>query len=48
MEKKYVVGNLCGLFMRLSLREDGLFWAMFLCFDRGGVSVLGSEVVKWS
>lgn len=34
--------------MRRSSREDGLFWVVVSCFDRGGVSVLGSEVVKWS
>ena len=45
---KYVVENLFGLFMRMSSREDDLFWALFSCFDRGRVSGLGSEVVKWS
>ena len=42
------MGDLFGLFMGLSSRENNLFWAMFSCFDRGGVSILGSEVVKWS
>ena len=31
--KKYVMENLFGLFMRLSSREDDLFWVLFSWFE---------------
>ena len=39
------MGNLFGLVMGLSSQANDLFWAVFSCFDRGGVSVLGYEEV---